>query len=147
MKKETILWNDFSEKSPPPHYLTPGSEIIVEYDENTIIMTGECLFPRSDPTLKSRNHVNHFHVIMLIDVISALNVLWNGARIAKEKLGWEKMLSITTKSKITKKFTLDRRYGFYAEARKAKMNIWKITLAINDNRETIAEVEVIAKVE
>lgn len=147
MKKETILWNDFSEKSPPPHYLAPESEIIVEYDNDTIIMTGECLFPSSDPTLKSRNHVNHFHVIMLIDVISALNVLWNSARIAKEKLGWEKMLSITTKSKITKKFTLDRRYRFHVEARKAKMGIWKITLTINDERETIAEVEVIGKVE
>lgn len=146
MKTEKIRWEDFVEKCPPPHYLDPESEITVEYDEERIKMIGQCLFPSSDNTLKSRNHVNHFHVIMLIDVISALNVLWNGARIAKEKLGWEKMLCITTKSKITQKFALDKKYAFEAEAKKAKMGIWKINLHIKDQEKIIAEVETTAKV-
>lgn len=148
MKTEKISWKDFKKESPPPHYLDPESEIMVEYDSETIKIHGQCLFPSNDPTLKSRNHVNHFHVIMLIDVISALNVLWNSARIAKEKLGWEKMLSISTSSKITQKFMLDKSYIYQIQAKKAKMGIWKVTLIIVDDKgETIAEVESIAKVE
>jgi hypothetical protein len=109
-------------------------------------MIGECLFPSNDPTLKARNHVNHFHVIMLIDVVYALNVLWNGARVAKEKLGWGEMLAITTKSKITQKFILDKKYAFHAQARRAKMGIWKITLRINDQEHVVAEVDTTAQV-
>lgn len=146
MKTEKIMWNDYTEKLPPPHYLDPKSEIVIEYDNETIKMTGKCLFPSEDPTLKQRGHVNHFHVIMLIDVMYALNVLWNGARLAKEKLGWEKMLAITTKSKITQKFKLDTPYAFQAEAKKAKMGIWKVTLYIKDQGKTIAEVETLAQV-
>ena len=146
MKKEIVNWKDFSENFPPPHYLDPESEIVVEYNEESIKMIGQCLFPSSDNTLKTRNHVNHFHVIMLIDVVYALNVLWNSARIAKEKLGWEEMLSITTKSKITQKFILDASYIFEIEARKAKMGIWKATLYIKDHGKIVAEVETIANV-
>ncbi len=146
MKKEVVNWKDFSEKSPPPHYLDPESEIIVEYNEESVKMIGKYLFPSSDPTLKTRNHVNHFHVIMVIDVIFALNVLWNGARIAKEKLGWENMLAITTNSKIIQKLELDVSYVFEAELKKAKMGLWEATLRIKSQSNVVAEVNTLAKV-
>ena len=145
MQKEVVNWKDFSEKSPPPHYLDPESEIIVEYKEESVKMIGKCLFPSSDPTLKTRNYVNHFHVIMVIDVIFALNVLWNGARIAKEKLGWENMLAITTNSKIIQKLELDVSYVFEAEVKKAKMGLWEATLRIKSQSNVIAEVSTLAK--
>lgn len=149
MKTKTkVSWKDFERKAPLPHYLCPDSNIAIEYDEETIEMTGNCLFPSRDKTLKARGHVNHFHVIMLIDVIYALNVLWNSARIVKSKLGWETMLAITTKSKITTKFKLDKQYLFYLKGEKAKMGIWSVTLSISDDEnKIIAEVEVKAKVE
>lgn len=146
MKKSTVSWKDFQKKAPPPHYLCPDSTVTIEHDEETIKMTGQCLFPSSDQTLKARGHVNHFHVIMLIDVVYALNVLWNGARIVKEKFGWEKMLAITTKSKITKKFVLDERYEFQVQAKKAKMGIWRITLNIYHKEKIVAEVECSAQI-
>ncbi|MFA7717302.1 MAG: hypothetical protein WC875_01130 [Candidatus Absconditabacterales bacterium] len=147
MIKTKISWKDFRKKSPPPHYLCPDSDIIVEYDGETIKMAGQCLFPSSDQTLKSRNHVNHFHVIMLIDVVCALNVLWNAARIAKEKFGWKEMLSITTKSKITQKLVLDKKYSFHVQAKRAKLGIWKITLHIADKENVVADVKSTAQVE
>ena len=146
MKKEVVNWKDFSEKSPPPHYLDPESEIIVEYNEEAMKIIGKCLFPSSDPTLKTRNHVNHFYVIMVIDVIFALNVLWNCARIAKEKLVWESMLSITTNSKIIRKLDLDVSYVFEAEVKKAKMDLWEAILKIKNQGNVIAEVSTLARV-
>lgn len=146
MKTEKIKWNDFSEKTPPPQYVNSDSDIIVEYDNERIKMFGQCLFPSNDNTLNSRNHANHFHIIMLFDVIYALNVIWNGARIVKEKLGWTEMFSITTKSKITQKIELDKKYTFEIEANKAKMNIWKINMYIKDQEKIIAEVETTAHV-
>ncbi|MCF7834932.1 hypothetical protein K9M48_02655 [Candidatus Gracilibacteria bacterium] len=146
MKKEIVKWEDFSKKSPPPHYLDSKSDIVIEYDDKNVEMIGKCIFPSSDPTLESRGHVNHFHIIMLIDVVSALNVLWNGARIVKEKLGWEDMLSITTESKITQKLKLDILYVFEAKVKKVKMGLWQASLIIKDQEKVVAEVITLAKV-
>lgn len=144
MKKVTVSWKEFQSKAPLPHYVCAEQDILVEYNETTITGKGSCLFPGEDETLKQRGHVNHFHLVMLVDVIYALNVVWNMGRVAKDLMLWDEMLSIQTSSKVTKKLILDKKYDFQISAEKAKENIWKINLIISDGGNNIAEVTTMA---
>lgn len=144
MKKVTVSWKDFESKAPLPHYVCAEQDILVEYNETKIIGKGCCLFPGEDETLKQRGHVNHFHLVMLVDVIHALNVVWNLGRVAKDIMCWDNMLSIQTSSKVREKLSIDKKYDFQICAEKTRKDIWKIVLIISDAGKCIAEVTTMA---
>ncbi|MDR3168792.1 MAG: hypothetical protein LBU27_03385 [Candidatus Peribacteria bacterium] len=142
MNKKIVSWEEYRQSSPLPHYVDSTENLVVIYNDKEIRISGKCLFPSSDPTLKPREHANHFHVVMLIDVVETLNVLWNASRVAKSFLGFSQMLSIETNSRITEKFVLDTSYRFEVQATKGTHDFWNVELKIyNSDGKVIATVE------
>jgi len=144
-KKITIKWNDVKNNAPLPHYICNGSNITIEIDDDGKIQaSGTCLFPKNDKTLSKRKQVNHFHsIILLTNVIFALNVVWNAARATAQVTNWEKMLSVETHTRVFHPIKIDQPYHFVALLEKMKKDFNKVTLKILDvdNKTELISVE------
>lgn len=137
MEKKFFKWDDVKNQCPPPHYIKPNSTVTVEIGGGEIIKaSGICLFPKEDPTLTSRRQVNHFHSILLLeDVVFALNVIWNLARVIQPEKGWKDMVSVKTETRVFHPIEIGHSYAFYVYIEPLKGNFKKAKLRIVSDEE------------
>lgn len=74
-----------------------------------MVLEGKCIFPSSDETISQRGHVNHFHVVAIMNI---MNVGWNVGRAMKQLFGWEHMIASDTNTKLRHPIEIDVEYRF-----------------------------------
>ena len=146
MEQYTINWDNVKGIAPLPHYICNGSNVTVKINDDAVIqISGTCFFPKEDPTLSLRNKVNHFHTIRLLEnVVFALNVVWNAARTVSPNMGWEKMESVETQTRIFHPIMIDQDYTFHSTLKSMKGYFKEVTVEIL--KDQVKYITVITKV-